>query len=342
MQLSNSFCRTLPHYDPQLQFVIGLCIAGDLIAFVILPLGGGAAGFQLLASFNLSTRAHQLQCVHAAVNVGRWCRHATAVGQELVSPVAHPFGRTDSDARRDVTLMRTGEIVKVYHQLAADQRKWLKFLYEHIAVEAGAGGLGRVPFMEWATRCEAPSRKPATLELQLKPLGVSAEQRPPRDLNELRAALSCVLQCLHALHAQSIPRQLRAAAAASAAAPAPTTGWGFLDVRWANVIFVAPGDWRLIDAEFARPFGQPMPAGIKQRDPHAVVADEAADCYLVGLMMQSSAPVAAIVNTDAQAQHLRTALLAPRQVPNVRTAAAALSHAFFNSPAAAAAVVMVP
>jgi hypothetical protein len=55
---------------------------------------------------------------------------------------------------------------------------------------------------------------------------------------------------------------------------------------WSMVVFVVEGQWLVINAEFARPIGAPMPKGLALRDPGAAAADEGADCFLVCAMMQ--------------------------------------------------------
>ncbi len=82
---------------------------------------------------------------------------------------------------------------------------------------------------------------------------------------EMRSALRCVLTYLADLHKQ---------------------GWTHLNLCWPNVVFVAQNQWFVIDAEFARPIGSEMPKGFVLGDPDATVADEMADCFLVGVMMQ--------------------------------------------------------
>eukprot|EP00386_Alphamonas_edax_P011171 GDKI01035523.1.p1 GENE.GDKI01035523.1~~GDKI01035523.1.p1 ORF type:complete len:552 (+),score=93.71 GDKI01035523.1:69-1658(+) len=302
-ELAAKFCSTLPHYDRQLQFIIGIAIAGDFVSFGKLPLGGGGAWVPL-DSFNISVPTQRLKCVQAAVNVGRWCVHAFP----LVSCVRHPFGLTNSTDQRDITLLPKGCVVKWYKQLTPQQCTWLRDLYTSIAV-GGADGMGRIPFMEFATECCAFSD--TSLKVTLKPLGVPADLRLPRDLVELRVALRCILQCLEALHAR---------------------GWAHLDVRWSNVIYLAPHNWTVIDAEFARPFGSPIPDSLTCKDPQATTADGAADCYLVGCMLKDVL-IELIVQADPsrQAMQLQQVLLdhaSPRRTRNARDM---LSHPFFSA-----------
>ena len=308
-ELTAKFCSTLPHYHQQLQFIIGIAIAGDFISFGKLPLGGGF-GWQMMHTFNLTNLLQRQQCIQAAVNVGRWCLHAINPTDPLLFPIPYRLGHTDVNERRDITLMSEGIIIKRYKQLDPQEFSWLHTLYTTLAAPASARSVGRIRFMEWATHCVVKPRKsPKSLHLRLKPFGVVADNRPPRDLTELRAALRCILTCLEDLH---------------------QAGWAHLDLRWTNVVFMAPNHWVVIDAEFARPFGNPIPADLKRKDPAAVSADEAADCYLVGLMMQD---YPALIDADTDAQALCNALVdvSPR-ARSRRKALNALKHEFFSTP----------
>ena len=305
-QLTAKFCSTLPHYHPQLQYIIGIAIAGDHISFGKLPLSGGR-GWQMLHTFNVIDLSQRQQCIQAAINVGRWCLHAINQANPLLFSIPYRLGHTDVSERRDITLMPEGIVIKRYKQLDPQEFSWLYTLYTTLASPSAAGAVGRIRYMEWAMSCVKKSRK--SLGLKLMPLGVGADRRPPRDLVELRAALRCILTCLQDLH---------------------QAGWAHLDVRWSNVVFIAPNHWVVIDAEFARPFNNPIPVDLKCKDPDAVSADEATDCYLVGLMMQE---YPALIAVDSRAQALCDALVdvSPR-ARSRRKARYALNHAFFSAP----------
>ena len=141
------------------------------------------------------------------------------------------------------------------------------------------------------------------LQVKLRPFGVVASSRLPSTLVELRSALRCILTCLVDLHA---------------------AGWAHLDLRWSNVVFMAPSEWYVIDAEFARPFGSHMP-DLKVRDTEAEQADAQADCYLVGCMMKE---METKLPFDAPARDVLALLLAPRDAAR-RSAQRALQMEFF-------------
>lgn len=260
VELKAKFCP-LPHYDSRLQFIIGIGIAGDWVRVGRLMLSGGA--FQPLLTIDLAEGVGaRMKAVAAAINVGRWARYAVA--ERFVAPIPFPIGQTQKDARREVTILSEGIVIKKYLALDAQQGGWLRQLYTSIAVE---GAANRIRYMEYAFECSWEELQ-GTLKVKLRPFGVVATHRPPMSTCELRAALRCVLTCLGDLHA---------------------CGWAHLDVRWSNVVFVSHEVWVLIDAEFARPHGSPLPSDLRWMDPQARLADEAADCYMVGMMMKSYA-----------------------------------------------------
>jgi hypothetical protein len=87
-------------------------------------------------------------------------------------------------------------------------------------------------------------------------------------------------------------------------------------------------NWVVIDAEFARPFGSVVPGDLIIRDPEVKVADEAADCYLVGEMMRTYSN---LVNDDANAKQLMKEMLASGEENRaVRKASRALQSVFFS------------
>ena len=173
-------------------------------------------------------------------------------------PVPFPIGQKQTNPRRDITLLSEGVIKKKYKQLEEQQRDWLHKLYS--CVQVG----NKIRYLEWATEITLDRSSSSQLSLTLRPFGVVASSRPPRTLTEFRAAIYCVLTCLTDLHA---------------------AGYAHLDIRWSNIVYMSPTEWVLIDAEFARPFKSPFPVELKKKDPEAMVADEQADCYLVGLLM---------------------------------------------------------
>ena len=282
-ELTEKFCSTLPHYHQELQFIVGIAIAGNHVSFGKLSLGGGG-GWQPLHTFDVNRLEQRLACIQVAVNVGRWCLHALAPSSELISPVSHQLGRLLSSTRSDITLLSEGVVVKRYKTLTPEQFRWLNLFYTTIAV-SGDDSVGRIRFLEWAIKCSVKSEE--SLELRLRPLGVVATSRRPRDLCELRAALRCVLLCLQSLHEKE---------------------WVHLDLRWSNIVFMSPENWTVIDAEYARPFGSPLPVSV-HNDPHATVADAAADFYMLGCMMRDHER---LFVDDGSARKLRDSLLACR------------------------------
>lgn len=309
-ELSEKFCA-LPHYDRRLQFIVAIAIAGDFVQFGLLPLVDGGNAFQYLPNhthaFSLADVRQRLVCVQAAINVGRWARHA--VEQQLVSAVPFPIGQkqTDADGRRDITLLSEGIIVKRYLKLGPQQWAWLRQLYSQpglaVAKALSAGGGGSIRFMEWATETKERDGAQRWLQVKLRPFGVVASSRPPSTLAELRSALRCILTSLVDLHA---------------------AGWAHLDLRWSNIVFMAPNEWYVIDAEFARPFGSDLP-DLKVRDKEAKQADAQADCYLVGCMMKEMETKMAF---DAAARDVLALLLGPRDASR-RSAQRALQMEFF-------------
>lgn len=110
-ELTANFCSTLPHYHQQLQYIIGIAIAGNHVSFGKLPLGVAPPdGWQLLHTFDVTHLSHRQQCLQAAVNVGRWCLHAINPANPLLSPISHRLGHTSTHVTpvRDVTLLSEG------------------------------------------------------------------------------------------------------------------------------------------------------------------------------------------------------------------------------------------
>jgi hypothetical protein len=299
-ELSNKFAA-LPHYDREVKFIIGIAIAGDDVMFGKLHLTGQT--WEPLQSFSLRGILGKMECIRAAINVGRWARHILNCSGMLCA-VDHSLGKADVNERRSLTLLSEGIIVKKYY-LKEDhlRQQRLTSLYTTIATNEMSH---RIPYMEWAIECHMDEKK-GTISLRLKPFGVVASCRWPRSLCELRHALMCVFTCLSALHA---------------------VGWAHLDLRWPNVVFLAPREWYVIDAELARPFEDPLPDtpsiskfGLKSTSPLV-------DCYLVGLMMHDSR-CEALAKDCESFYHLRK-LLSP---PNNCTAEQALESNFFKESA---------
>jgi hypothetical protein len=250
--LNRKFC-TLPHYNSKLLFIMAIAIAGDMVCFGKLYLGGK---FERIKTFNLrSGLKERVYCVRAAINVGRWARYV--LNSDLVAPITFPIGKKQVQDRRELTFLSEGIILKKYLKLCKSQRGWLSHLYKCVT----SATKRNVRFLEWAISC-AESPKKSTVTVRLQPFGVV---RFPQSQTEMRSALRCVLTCLADLHRH---------------------GWTHLDLRWSNVVYVAPSQWFVIDAELARPIGSEMPHGLVLRDPDATVADEAADCFLVSAMMR--------------------------------------------------------
>uniref|UniRef100_A0A7S0QCZ8 Protein kinase domain-containing protein n=1 Tax=Cryptomonas curvata TaxID=233186 RepID=A0A7S0QCZ8_9CRYP len=250
--IDRKFC-TIPHYSSKMLFIMAIAIAGDLVCFGKLYLGGK---FEHIKTFNLrSGLKERVYCVRAAINVGRWARYV--LDNNFVAPITFPMGKKQVQDRRELTILSEGVILKKYLKVSKAQRGWLSHLYKRLSSAAQR----KVRYLEWAISVATSAAK-STVTVRLQPFGVV---RFPQSLMEMRSALRCVLTCLADLHKE---------------------GWTHLDLRWSNVVFVAQHQWFVIDAEFARPIGSAMPEGLVLRDPDAAMADEGADCFLVGVMMQ--------------------------------------------------------
>jgi hypothetical protein len=296
-ELSNKFVA-LPHYDREVKFIIGIAIAGNDVMFGKLHLTGQS--WEPLGSFSLRGMLGKIECVRAAINVGRWARYILN-RSSMICAVDHSLGTADTNERRSLTLLPEGIIVKKYF-LKEDpsRRKKLVSLYTTIAMSDLSN---RIPYMEWAIECHEDETK-GTISLRLKPFGVVATCRWPRSLCELREALKCVFTCLSALHA---------------------VGWAHLDLRWPNVVFLAPREWYVIDAEHARPFGDPLPDTESIRKFGLATTSHVVDCYLVGRMMHDSR-CEVLAGKCESFDQLRK-FLSP---PNDCTAAKALQSVFFQ------------
>jgi hypothetical protein len=212
----------------------------------------------------------------------------------------------EDDERRRITITFTG-VKKRYMMLGHAELEWMLRLYSN---ELCVGR--KVRFMEWADQVKLlpPLHEGCQqqLELFLHPVGVEVQ---PQSEEELRAATCCVLKALEELHAR---------------------GWVHLDVRWPNVVrLAAPGEWCLVDCEFARPLRSALPS-VKLVDAEAKEADVAADLFLVGCMLVRSEGVAGLLTEESRA--LGNWLLDPDHRLE-RTAARALNFPFFGATAAA-------
>ena len=255
--LTSKFCP-LPHYDRRLQFILGIAIAGDLVSFGKLMLVEGGNCWQVCKCYNLANGfAERARCVRAAVNVGRWALHSG----KFVASVSIPIGSQISNTRRTLVLLSEGAVLKKYFNLDKNQFGWLVTLYTDYAT---GDQCKRIPYMEWATKC-AINKAERSISLTLKPFGLVSTSRLPETLTELCSALRCVLKCIGELHA---------------------VGWTHLDLRWPNLVFMQRDEWVVIDAEYARPFGSPLPDLANLRSCGSKVATDAVDCYLVGRMME--------------------------------------------------------
>ena len=88
-ELFNKFI-SLPHYDNDIQFIIGIAIAGDDVTFGKLHLGT-SRGWEMLNTFDLRYFPGKTGCIRAAINVGRWARHVLNSGK--LCAIDHVFGK---------------------------------------------------------------------------------------------------------------------------------------------------------------------------------------------------------------------------------------------------------
>ena len=98
----------IPHYDRKILFVVGIAITSGSVCFGKLHLDGM---FEKLHTFDLRNIFERARCIRAAINVGRWALHALTT-DNLLSPVTFPVGHKNKNARRELTVLSEGCIVK--------------------------------------------------------------------------------------------------------------------------------------------------------------------------------------------------------------------------------------
>ena len=114
IELSSKFV-CLPHYDREIQFIIGIAIAGDDVIFGKLHFNPSKS-WERLNSFHLREMSGTMECIRAAINVGRWARYVlNRTG--MLCAVDHILGKADVNERRSLTLLSEGIIVKKYFRL---------------------------------------------------------------------------------------------------------------------------------------------------------------------------------------------------------------------------------
>jgi len=297
-ELKKKFSRNLPHYGVGIQWIIGIAIGGDQVTFG--RIHRSTDMFTELASFDLSHDDERLGCVHAAINVARWCKWVRQ--SKLLHPLPAELYDPVSKARCSLSFSPPN-VHKV--MLKGCWNSTMKDFYSQVARGADASNVrGLIPHLEWAT-CPPVENRHGELQLILRPLGVP---RAP-EAHELRGALRCILTAVSALHSKE---------------------WAHLDLRWPNVVWCGDENWVVIDAEFALRFGSPMPSEVLVQDTTATTVDDAADLFLVGRMIE------AVMKPDlpnAEAlQSLMDALLGRDQAVSRerRKAAWALNHAYFR------------
>ncbi len=233
----------LPHYQ-KLPFLVGIAIAGDDVR--MFKLGKGSS-LQNITTFSLASKAGRMDCVRAAINIGRWCKYVS--DNDLVFGLKFAINQANINDRRSLCIGFTA-VDKTYMGLTNAERQQLKDFYE---VAAGTN------FLERAVSVKDADGK---LALSLAPVGI--ERLPSTDA-EMQMCLKCVLTALNAVHAK---------------------GWCVVDLRWPNIVNVGER-WYIIDCEFARPFESGFPADMKVQPPFASTCSAHTDLYMVGRMMQS-------------------------------------------------------
>ena len=105
----------------------------------------------------------------------------------------------------------------------------------------------------------------------------------------IQMALRCILEALDNCHRK---------------------GWALNNLRWANVIFLATGIWTIIDCEYARPIGDPLPQELIVKCDWSVDCSSSTDLYCVGRMLKD---LDSLVQINDDLCQLQTTLLSKRQ-----------------------------
>lgn len=281
----------IPHYG-LLPFVVFIAITPNIIMFTARPLGNVAI-LPCPLTLNLTLRENRLYAIRAFINMGRWCNGVLQNLQNLqVAEITHPFNK--------VVDRRSGakKIILTASGVQATYLNVSPYLADFYRLTSGCR------YLEKTTARPIAVRNGGTL-FKLVPIGSPGE---PKDVNELREAVRCVLTALAGIHA---------------------LGWTHNDVRWPNVVRVPRVGWFLIDCEYAWPIDRSdVPSeGFVRRDPVAKSNSFAyADLFLVGHLLNDYSGMLPPGSPGAQ---LCDQLLDDKLRPQM-TAAQALASSWFS------------
>jgi len=230
----------------KVDFVFAIAIADDLVKME-------AVGRQRSAVsdvFNLHQVEGCIKAVQAAINIGRVCKHILI--NSLLHPVTIPFNTTISRQRCHIHISHT-EVTKTYFKdsMNTTAQARLKDFYNETK---------DVEFLERATDFKV--NKKGELQVKLQPVGLV---RRPQSVREAKVAMRCIM---------------------TAMAGCSERGWMLNDVRWQNIIKLETGFWCVIDCEFARRVGLPIPSKLAVKCDWAQKCSPSTDLYMVGRLLE--------------------------------------------------------
>ncbi len=236
-----------------LSYVLGIAVAGNMFAFVKLT---GNREKKVLVQLNVTNEYARVQCVLAAIHVGRWCK---SVGQRsgALHVIEYQYNKLYTDERRTLKIGYTS-VEKVYLNLSEVRRAELLAFY----------AISSRPYIESALSTREIGNE---LHLQLMPVGLPGL---PTSEGEVRLALACIFIATCHMHSQ---------------------GWSLLDLRWPNIVRLNTSQgyrYYIIDGECATRFGNPLPEIIQGRlrsvDYTSVVASSCCDWLMISAMIREA------------------------------------------------------
>jgi len=202
--------RWLDHYTGKTPYVVGIAIAGNIVRFgTVGPPGsvGGACMWTHLADFDLDGNTLDggwqaaLDCIVAAINVGRWCRW---IYTNPPLPLSIPFNTTVKRGLGKEIHISYAYVLKTYRGFSRPQQNAIKRIYE--ATES-KNPIDTNFFLERAIDIKMHFSSRVTrqqenfISVRLTPVGSSTQPTNPADV---RRCVWCILTALERAHSKQI------------------------------------------------------------------------------------------------------------------------------------------
>jgi hypothetical protein len=243
----------------QLPFIVCIAIAGDTVEFSKMYRDSNSLNDR--TSYQLYFVRNRVDCVVAAVNIGRWIKWVVASNSML--PVSHHYGISYETDRR-ILCIALDTVTKTYKTLSQSEKSTLKKFYVDCK---------DAKFVEKATVKRRSGDNNLTLELT--PVGVAACRPMFTCVADVVLCVACIVTAIESVHLKN---------------------WCLLDLRWPNIIRVlrnftsGPVRWFIIDCEFATRVGENLPLTIRHLIPQerGPKSSKCLDWYMLAQMLRDT------------------------------------------------------